>query len=136
MFGRLWRRTKEEAPLTGAPALHRQKTYSAESGYVYQYFYLGQRTVRRNKEEGTEYVFDVSADRKTSFPVTVFAAEAAFREWERNHGRVLLGTERYAVAKLALCQAFDFRTAPAGMREPVNVRAEDIETILATLGRD
>jgi len=38
-----WLRKKKEAPLTGAPAVRRQKTYSAESGYVYQYFYEGQR---------------------------------------------------------------------------------------------
>ena len=43
-----WLRKKKDAPLTGAPAVRRQKTYSAESGYVYQYFYEGQRPAARD----------------------------------------------------------------------------------------
>ena len=35
--------TKKPLPLTGAPAVRRLKSYSAQSGYVYQYFYEGQR---------------------------------------------------------------------------------------------
>ena len=35
--------SKKPLPLTGAPAVRRLKSYSAQSGYVYQYFYEGQR---------------------------------------------------------------------------------------------
>jgi len=55
--------SKKEAPLTGAPAVRRQKTYSAESGYVYQYYYEGQRPASRDGSSGIEFVFNVSADR-------------------------------------------------------------------------
>jgi hypothetical protein len=128
-----WFRKKKEAPLTGAPAVRRQKTYSAESGYVYQYFYEGQRPATRDGSGGVQYVFNVSADRKSSTPVSIFLAAAALEGWERGRGRALGSTERYAVAKLALFQAFDRRPDPSLMREEVRVAAADVEAILATL---
>jgi hypothetical protein len=129
-----WLRKKQLAPLTGAPAVRRQKTHSAQSGYVYQYFYEGQRPGLRDRERGSEFVFEVTSDRKTSFPVSVFVSETAITVWEERHGRILTSSERYAVAKMALFQAFDEREAPAQMREEVRVRVADVEAILSTLG--
>ena len=128
-----WLRKKREAPLTGAPAVRRQKTYSAESGYVYQYFYEGQRPAERDGGEGVQYVFHVSADRTSSAPVSVFLSEAALESWQMQHDRRLVSSERYAIAKMALFQAFDRRAEPAQMREEVRVLPADIETILSTL---
>lgn len=128
-----WLRKKKEAPLTGAPAVLRQKTYSAESGYVYQYFYEGQRPAKGDGENGVEYVFNVSADRKSSFPVSVFVSDKSLEKWQTEHGRQLGSTERYAVAKMALFQAFDRRSSPVEMTEEVRVTPEDVESILATL---
>jgi hypothetical protein len=124
---------KKETPLTGAPAVRRQKTHSAESGYVYQYFYEGQRPARREGISGTQFVFNVSADRKSSFPVSVFIGGDALESWQREHARQLGSTERYAIAKMALFQAFDQRPAPDAMSEEVRVQAPDVETILSTL---
>jgi len=124
---------KKEVPLTGAPAVRRQKTHSAESGYVYQYFYEGQRAASRNGSAGTQYVFNVSADRKSSFPVSIFVGDAALAVWQAEHGRQLGSTERYAVAKLALFQAFDRRDSPVAMSEEVCVLAEDVAAFLGTL---
>jgi len=124
---------KKETPLTGAPKVRRQKTHSAESGYVYQYFYEGQRPARREASAGTQFVFNVSADRKSSFPVSVFLSDEAVQSWQREHARELGSTERYAVAKLALFQAFDQRPAPDAMSEEVRVHAPDVESFLATL---
>jgi len=124
---------KKEAPLAGAPAVRRQKTHSAESGYVYQYFYEGQRPAKRDGTPGAEYVFDVSADRKSSFPVSVFVRDSALEEWQKEHGRQLSSTERYAIAKLALFQAFDQRESPDAMRQEVVVQASDVGAFLATL---
>ena len=123
-------------PLTGAPAVRRQKTYSAQSGYVYQYFYEGQREFGRDQDAGTEFVFDVSADRKTSAPVSVFLTHEAVQSWEERHGRPLVSTERYAAAKMALFQAFDERAHPGLMKQDILVRTADIEAILAGLGID
>ncbi len=122
-----WLRKLQRAPepLRGAPPVRRQKTYSAQSGYVYQYFYRGYRI----SGETTEYVFETSADRKTTFPVTVLLPASSVA------GRDLTNTERYAVAKMALFQAFDERDNPAAMHEPVQVRPSDATTILELLGR-
>jgi hypothetical protein len=128
-----WLRKKKETPLTGAPAVRRQKTYSAESGYVYQYFYEGQRPAQRDGKPGAQYVFNVSADRKSSTPVSVFVSEASLAAWQTEHARQLGSTERYAVAKMTLFRAFDQRAAPSDMDEEVVVLPEDVETILATL---
>jgi hypothetical protein len=127
-----WLFRERRAPLTGAPPVRRQKTYSAQSGYVYQYYYEGQRPLRRGAR-GTEFVFDVSADRKSSWPVSVVVSEEALGHWERGHGRELSGTERYAIAKMALFQAFDERATPALMKADVEVRPADVAAILATL---
>ena len=125
---------KKPAPLSGAPAVRRQKTYSAQSGYVYQYFYEGQRPTIA--ERGVEYVFDVSADRKTSVRVSVLVSEEAVESWQVESSRTLTGAERYAIAKMALFQAFDERPTPAALDEPVRVAAPEIRAILATLDID
>jgi hypothetical protein len=132
LFEKLFR--QKAPPLTGAPAVRRQKTYSAQSGYVYQYYYDGQRAGVR--ERGTEFVFDVSADRKTSTPASVFVTEEGLESWEDKHGRTLSATERYAIAKMALFQAFDERSHPAQMKQEIRVRAADVEAILASLNID
>lgn len=126
-------RAKKTPPLSGAPAVRRQKTYSADSGYAYQYYYQGHRPAEREGAAGTEYVFDVSADRHSTLPVSVFIADQAVRDWEEGHHRKLSSTERYAIAKMALFQAFDERETPLQMREPVRVRLADIEGILERL---
>lgn len=128
-----WLKKKSEAPLTGAPVVRRQKTHSAESGYVYQYFYEGRRAAKYGANPGTEYVFNVSADRKTSFALPVFLSDAAVTGWETRHSRALGSSERYAIAKMALFQAFDRRENPQAMREQVRVEPADVDSILTTL---
>ena len=109
------------------------KTYSAQSGYVYQYFYEGCRDAE-GRAGGQEYVFSISPDRKNWHDASVFLAEDAVRGWETAQQRTLTSTERYAVAKLALFQAFDERPTPAGLKEAVHVRAEDVEAFIESLG--
>ncbi|HVN03422.1 MAG TPA: hypothetical protein VMT86_03330 [Bryobacteraceae bacterium] len=131
MFDRWFSRKPQ--PLMGAPAVRRQKTYSGQSGYVYQYYYEGHRPYKRDRDSGTEYVFDVSADRKTSGAVAVLVSDTAVEDWESRHGRTLYPSERYAIAKMALFQAFDERPNPDAMRADVHVRGADVEAILITL---
>jgi hypothetical protein len=126
--------TKKLLPLAGAPKIRRQKTYSAQSGYVYQYFYEGYRPALHGSEPGEEFVFQVTADRETFFPVSVFVQTQAIEAWQQHHGRELNSTERYAIAKMALFQAFDDRSGPQDMRQEVQVRSADVEGILQTLG--
>jgi hypothetical protein len=126
--------SRKPPPLTGAPAVRRRKTYSGQSGYVYQYYYEGHRPFQHGRDKGTEYVFDVSADRKTSSKVSVLVSAAAIEDWEGRHGRTLYGSERYAIAKMSLFQAFDERPDPDSLSADIKVRAADIEGILITLG--
>ena len=123
---------RRQKPLTGAPAAPRQKTYSAMSGYAYQYFYTGQRDIK----EGIEFVFDVSADRKTSFQLSIIVRNSALAQWEQAHERPLESNERYAVAKLALFRAFDETDTPQGLLKPVHVDAKQVEEILESLDLD
>jgi hypothetical protein len=128
VFRRLF--SKKRQPLIGAPAVRRLKTYSAQTGYVYQYLYEGHRA----PGAAIEFVFTVSGDRKNWAPLSVVVAHAALRAWESAHLRQLSSTEHYAIAKMALFQAFDERPTPARMKEPVHVSAEDVEAIIGKLG--
>ena len=125
---------KKALPLSGAPTVRRQKSYSAQSGYVYQYFYEGSRAYASSRQRGSEFVFTFSADRKTSHAVSVLVSEDAVAAWEQSHARALLANERYAIAKMALFQAFDERATPDLMKQDIRVRAADVTAILDTLG--
>jgi hypothetical protein len=109
------------------------KTYSAQSGYVYQYFYEGHRDFRASGDRGVEYVFRISADRKNWHDASVLVSDSAIEGWQRDHARELSATERYAIAKMALFQAFDERGDPARLREEIRVRGADVAGIVETL---
>jgi hypothetical protein len=85
------------------------KTYSAQTGFVYQYYFVGQRLALADDPEApsTEYIFDVSSDRKTTFAVSIFVPAAALASWAAKYGRDLVEPEQYAAAKLRLLQGFD-----------------------------
>ena len=119
-------------PLSDAPSIRRQKTYSAESGYVYQYHYTGSRGL----PDGREYVFMATAGRRAEFPVTVVLRDAALEPWQRRHGRELTAPERFAVAKLSMKRAFDERESPDLMRGTIEPASDAVEEILAMLGVD
>jgi hypothetical protein len=125
--------TAKHAPLTGAPAIRRTKTYSAQTGYAYQYRFEGHRPFRAGGDDGEEFVFSVSAGGRHGIPVAVRVPHTAVRAWEEERSRQLSSTECYAVAKMALFQAFDERPTPARMGDEVNVRLADLRAILDTL---
>jgi len=126
-------RRRSEPPLSGAPAIRRLKLYTALSGYVYQYYYEGRRAASRDHQMGTQYVFQVSGDRKAYAPVSVFLARAALAPWEADH-HALNSTERYAIAKMALFQALDRWEHPRlAAHAEVRVTGEDVAGIMETL---
>jgi hypothetical protein len=88
-------------------AVRRVKSYSAESGYVYQYQFQDVHLAQQGTARGNEYVYYVSADRKKMFPVRIFVRVDDLNRWAKATGRALTGTEEYAVAKMRLFQAFD-----------------------------
>lgn len=83
--------------------VRRVKSYTGQTGYVYQYYFVGSRPA----EPGTEYIFDVTSDRKVMFEVSVLVRADALSAWAATHGRTLSGTEQYASAKMRLFVAFD-----------------------------
>lgn len=128
-----WRKLfphKPPEPLRAVPAVRRQKNYSAASGYSYEYFYEGFRD-----EGGCRcHVFTVSADRKEWFELRVLVEDRAIDAWAAKHGRPLADNERYAIAKMALFEAFDERPDPQTIRLPVRVGIADAERLLNRLG--
>jgi hypothetical protein len=126
------RKTPDPAPLRGAPPHPRMKSYSANTGYVYQYYFAGQRDVVRDRVPGNEYVFHISADRKTVAPVTVFVADEIVEAWIRENGRDLRGSHRYAIAKMALRDALDERPPEQALAD-VSPDAGEVAAILAEL---
>jgi hypothetical protein len=120
-------------PLSGAPPVRRLKIYSAQSGYVYQYYFEGYRPIRNGKDEGVEYLFQAAADRKSYRAVTVRVEAPAVAGWQAAHDRTLSSAERYAIAKMALFRAFDERVSPSEMCHPIRVRNADLDSIVQNL---
>jgi len=112
----------------------RVKTYSAETGMVYQYVFVAERPARRGWfRRGTEYLFDVSPDRRSSLRVPVFLGQAVVAAWARKHGRVLSSAEQYAAAKLRLLLAFDEIEGLAEQALRIEVAPGQLELLLARL---
>jgi hypothetical protein len=110
----------------------RLKTYTAETGLVYQYYFVGKR--KALAEAATEFVFDVTSDRRVRFSVSVFVPDASLAAWKSAHGRALVDAEIYAAAKMRLTRAFDEMEDlfDRGRRLIVDVAA--LEALLSTLG--
>jgi hypothetical protein len=134
MSGWLGNWLRRGTALHGGPATPRLKTYSAQTGYVYQYLYLGNRETRHKAGSAIEYAFDVAAGSESGMRVWVVVPAPSLEPSETARGRPLAGNERYAIAKMALFEAFDERPEPAAMRDEVVVRASDAAAILSTLG--
>ena len=66
--------------------------------------------------------------------MSVLVGEGEVRAWEQAQGRELASTERYAVSKMALFQAFDERATPLEMKQDVRVRGADMAAIIEILG--
>jgi hypothetical protein len=57
--------------------------------------------------EATEYIFDVTSDRKQTYSVSVFLPRMVVLSWAESHRRPLADSEQYAAVKLRLFRAFD-----------------------------
>jgi hypothetical protein len=90
-------------------SVRRLKSYTGQTGYVYQYYFVGKRPALpgATARAATEYVFDVSADRATYFAISIFVEQHGLRAWAEEHGRELTEAEQYAAVKIRLFSAFD-----------------------------
>jgi len=113
--------------------VRRVKSYSAATGYVYQYQFQDVHPAREGSESGNEYVYYVSADRKTMFPIRIFVPRDSIEHWSKKTGRALTGTEEYAIAKMRLFQALDEIEDFATSRPRLTVEESSLSALLARL---
>ena len=111
----------------------RVKSYSASTGYVYQYYFLETQKSRRGLHAGTDYVYMVAVDRGNAFPLRVFVRRDAARAWNKKTGRQMTGTEEYAAAKMRLFQAFDEVEDIAVARPDLVVDDSNLDALLTQL---
>jgi hypothetical protein len=116
--------------------VRRMKTYAGSQGYVYQYYFVGKRPALASDPEppATEFVFDVTSDRKLTYAVSVFLPEKAAEAWKATHGRALSDAEQYAAVKLRLFRAFDEIEQVMAHGRRLTVDAAWLEEALASLG--
>jgi hypothetical protein len=116
--------------------LRRMKTYTGGQGYVYQYYFVGKRVALADVPESpaSEYIFDVTSDRKTTFSVSVFLPDESVRGWASRHGRTLTDAEQYGAVKRRLFQAFDEVEDMMARGRHLVVSGESLETALRALG--
>jgi hypothetical protein len=111
--------------------VRRLKTYASSQGFAYQYYFVGKQAV---DPEGTEYVFDVTSNRKLTYPVRIFVPSAAVQAWADAHLRSLSDSEQYAAVKLRLFRAFDEACDMQAEGRELQIDAPFLEESLASLG--
>jgi hypothetical protein len=118
--------------------VRRLKTYAGSQGYVYQYYFVGERPALADDPEApaTEFVFDVTSDRKLTYAVSVFLPQASVTSWNAAHGRPLTDAEEYAAAKLRLFRAFDELEDVKAHGRRLMIDAASLEEALTSLGID
>lgn len=120
----------------GAMTFRRLKTYTGAQGYVYQYYFVGKRPALADDPEApaTEFIFDVTSDRKLTYAVSVFLPESPLAAWSQVHGRGLNDAEQYAAAKLRLFRAFDEIEDVKGRGRRLSLDSDLLEQVLGSLG--
>jgi len=124
--------------MSQGPPLRRLKTYTGSQGYVYQYYFVGKRPALEDDPEvpATEFIFDVTSDRKITYSVSVFLPQRSLTTWSHAHGRPLNDAEQYAAAKLRLFRAFDELDDVKARGRRLVIDTPLLEEALANLGVD
>src|SRR5438477_11413907 len=89
--------------------VRRLKTYTGAQGYVYQYYFVGKRPALADDPEApaTEFIFDVTSDRKLTYAMSVFLPQRSLTAWTETHSRNLNDAEQYAAGTLRLFRGFE-----------------------------
>jgi hypothetical protein len=116
--------------------VRRLKTYTGAQGYVYQYYFVGKRLALSEDPEApaTEFVFDVTSDRKLTYAVSIFLPDSTRAAWSQAHARPLSDAEQYAAVKLRLFRAFDELEDVKAHGRRLTIDATSLEEALTTLG--
>lgn len=116
--------------------VRRLKTYTGAQGYVYQYYFVGKREALPQDPEApaTEFIFDVTSDRKLIYSVSVFLPPPPLDAWREAHGRPLNDAEQYAAVKLRLFRAFDELEDMMAKGRRLKLDSASLEEALGSLG--
>jgi hypothetical protein len=114
--------------------VRRMKTYTGGQGYVYQYYFVGKRPAVEPGTPATEYIFDVTSDRKVTYAVSVLVESAALKAWAEAHGRTPTEAEEYGAAKMRLFRAFDEIEDMMASGRQLRVGLAELEDAFETLG--
>jgi hypothetical protein len=116
--------------------VRRVKTYTGAQGFVYQYYFVGQRPALADDPEApaTEFIFDVTSDRKLTYAVSVFLPQKTLTAWSQAHGRPLTEPEQYAAAKVRLFRAFDELEDVKTNGRRLSIDSALLEEALSSLG--
>src|ERR1035438_1005546 len=112
--------------------IRRLKTYTGSQGPVDQYFFLGKRPAPQT--DATEYIFDVTSDRKLTYAVSVFLSQQVVAVWAESHGRSLSDSEQYAAVKIRLFRAFDEVQDMQTQGRQLQINLPSLQESLASLG--
>jgi hypothetical protein len=115
--------------------IRRLKTYAGSQGYVYQYYFVGQRPAA-SPLEATEYIFDVTSDRKLTYSVSILLPRSAVLQWVESRTRPLGESEQYAAVKLRLFRAFDEAEDMQTHGRSLQIDIAFLEEALVALGVD
>ena len=118
--------------------IRRMKTYSGAQGYVYEYYFVGKRAALPDNAEApaTEFVFDVTSDRKLTYSVSVFLPQGPLTAWSLRHGRALNDAEQYAAVKMQLFRAFDELEDMKANGRRLRIDTQLLEEAMENLGVD
>ena len=116
--------------------IRRMKTYTGGQGYVYQYYFVGKRPAVEPGRPATEYIFDVTSDRKTTYAVSVLVELEALKFWTQAHGRAPTEAEEYGAVKMRLFRAFDEVEDMMTAGRNLGLDRASLEEAFSTLGVD
>lgn len=118
--------------------VRRLKTYTGAQGYVYQYYFVGKRDALAGDPESpaTEFIFDVTSDRKVTYSVSIFLPDGPRQRWAEQHGRALNDAEQYAAVKMRLFRAFDELENVMSQGRRLSIDSALLEEALVNLGVD
>jgi hypothetical protein len=113
----------------------RYKTYQAETGITYQYYFEVRRNVVRPEGQGagSDFAFVVTADQRPPFVLKIFVSDRALAAWRSAHQRELTPNEQYAAAKMRLYRAFDESERLGDDPLALVVDESNVEDLLAPL---
>ena len=105
---------------------------------MYQYYFVGKRPAPEDSSgnPATEYIFDVTSDRKTTFAVSILLEQNALQTWTQAHGRAPTEAEEYGAVKMRLFKAFDEIEDMLAHGRHLTVDAPTLEEAFSTLGVD